>query len=63
MIIKHNVQASRNSGFNFLTPLQTVTHSSNNSKGDAIFGAGYGTVGALSPARSEREPSSNKKID
>lgn len=35
----------------------------NSRKGDAIFGTGYGTVGALSPAKSEREPSSNKKIE
>jgi hypothetical protein len=41
-------------------PLQTVT---NSRKGDAIFGTGYGTVGALSPAKSEREPASNKKMN
>ncbi len=60
MVIQNPVQAAKNSQFNLFLPLQTVT---NSRKGDAIFGTGYGTVDALSPAKSEREPSSNKKIE
>ena len=60
MVIQNPIQTAKNFQLNLFHSLQTVT---NSRKGDAIFGTGYGTVGALSPAKSEREPSSNKKID